>query len=142
MDIGRNQKKELAEALYMAGDKSQKEICEIVGWSENTFCTNKAKYGWEEKRGILAMGAHEIIQNIMLSIGKLAKDDAIKNHKEIRMLTSSIISLRGERLTVMNYIDVFKEFTSFLLQREPKLAQAINKHQNAFVEQKMKEGVK
>ena len=33
----KEQKQEIARTLYLVSDKTQKEICTIVGWTEKTF---------------------------------------------------------------------------------------------------------
>jgi hypothetical protein len=140
-DLARDKKRDIAESLYLTTDMTQKEICEMVGWAENTFSANKAKYKWEEKKGAQRAGAHQIITNIYMKLAELSEQDALKYAKEMAMLAGVIEKIKGRTLTPTNYIEVFKEITVFIMLREPKLAQALNAHMKAFFEEKLKGGV-
>lgn len=140
MDIGRDKKRELAETLYLTTDMTQKEICEMVAWSENTFSANKAKYNWEAKKGATRAGAHQIITNIYLKLAELSEQDALKHAKDMAMLAGVIEKIKGRTLTPTNYIEVFKDITIFVMQKNPKLAQELNSYMKSFLEEKLKGG--
>jgi hypothetical protein len=54
-------KKEIARLLYLSTEKSQKEICKIVNWTEKVFTENKKKGGWQDMRDNKSFGKQQII---------------------------------------------------------------------------------
>lgn len=59
-NLSRERKRELALEMYLNTDKTQKEICEIVGWTEKTFTENKEKGVWDALKGASTITAANI----------------------------------------------------------------------------------
>ena len=55
------QKIDVARTLYLLTEKSQKEISEVVGWSEKTFTEQKQKGKWNEFRDTKSLTKQQII---------------------------------------------------------------------------------
>lgn len=139
--LGRKRKRDLAEHLYLTTEMSQKEICELVGWRENTFSSNKIKYGWDKRKGAQEASVQTIISNIYTKLAEMSKTDAVKHAKDMAMLSNVLERIRGKQLTPTNYIEAFKELSLFLMKQDVELAQKLNAYMKSFVELKIKEGL-
>ena len=67
----REQKIELAKTLYFKTDKSQKEICDTVGWSENTFTRHKKKECWGEHKAANLLTNDQIVSELRIQAKKI-----------------------------------------------------------------------
>lgn len=126
-------KKNIAFDLYINTDKTQSEICDIVGWNMRTFTENKQKFNWEELKSAQELTAQKIITNIYRRLEEATKEGSVLDPDKIIKLAKSIESLSDRKVTVSNTINVFKEFTTFLMQEDPELAKKINEKQKQFV---------
>jgi hypothetical protein len=61
--LSRERKRELALEMYLNTDKTQKEICAIVGWTEKTFTDNKEKGQWDSLKGATTITATTSLKN-------------------------------------------------------------------------------
>lgn len=138
-EIGRQQKRDLAFDLYLNTDKSQKEICEIVGWTEKTFSENKDKGNWEELKGAETITSRKIIANLYQQLHDLS-DKPIVHADKIIKLANAIEKLSGKKVTLSNSINVFKDFTIYAFGIDAELAKKINQLQNQYIQYKANNG--
>lgn len=130
--LSNDQKRDTALDLYLNTDKSQKDICLIVTWTEKTFTANKEKYGWEKLKGASTITAQNIIGKLYLKLeaiveaNKLDADALSKVAKAIEMLSN-------KKVTLSQHINCAKEFTTWAFGINPALAKDINKLQSQFI---------
>ena len=138
------QKTEVAKILFLTTDKTQKELCEIVGWTEKTFSKQKQKGNWNEMRDTKSLTKQQIIS--MLHTQTLKLIDSAKNENRlltareidsVAKLTSSIDKLE-KKATIETYIEVFEEYNRWLMSVNVDFAQRNNQHQDLFIQSKIK----
>jgi len=137
--LSRERKRDLALEMYLNTDKSQKEICEIVGWTEKTFTENKEKGQWDSLKGASTITAANIIKKLYLRLEKLVDADKIDADALIKV-TKSIEFLSNKKVTISHHINCAKEFTIWLFAKNPELAKEFNKHQRAFINELVSNG--
>lgn len=125
--------------LFINTDKTQKEICEIVGWSERTFTSYKNKENWEEIRSATLLSPNVIIRNLYKKLADETADGKSIDPDKIAKLASSIEKLSDRRNTISAIINVFKEFTAFLMPLNSNLAKEVNTYQKQFIDHKLNE---
>ena len=134
---------EVARILYLTTDKTQKEICDVVGWTEKTFTEQKRKQNWNELRDTKSLTKQQIIS--MLHVQTLKIVDAAKNENRllsarevdsIAKLTSSIDKLE-KKATIETYIEVFEEYNRWLMSVNIDFAQRNNQYQDSFIQSKV-----
>lgn len=132
-----DQKREVALDLFLNTDKTQKQICEIVGWTEKTFIANKEKNNWGALKSASTLGAQNIIAKLYGKIEKLIElhDDDIDADKLIK-ITKSIEALSNKKVTLSQHINCAKEFTTWFFSVKPELAKELNKYQQQFITQR------
>jgi hypothetical protein len=147
-EIAKDQKRLLAEELYINTDMSQKEICAIVGWTEKTFSENKKKHSWEELKAANTITPNKLIAEMyshisdLLSEQKKAREEKdTKKVKsigdEISKLSSAIEKMSNKKTTIPQYMNVFKEYTTFLIKKDAELAKKNNEYQSLFIQEKI-----
>lgn len=139
----KNQKVEVARTLYLMTEKSQKEICEVVGWSEQTFCEQKQKGKWNEMRDTRTLTKQQIISMLhsqTLRIVDAAKDEnrilTAREVDSVAKLASSIDKLE-KKATLETFIEVFEEYNRWLMIANVDFAQRNNHFQDLFVQSKI-----
>ncbi len=139
-----SEKAEIAKVLFLSTDKTQKEICEIVEWTEKTFREQKQKGKWVEIRETKNLTKQQIITMMHHQTYKLmqtAKDEnrmlSASEIDSVAKLTSAIDKLE-KRATLETYIEVFEEYNKFLLPLNGAFAQANNGYQDMFIQGKIK----
>ena len=139
----KNQKIDVARTLYLMTEKTQKEICEVVNWTEKTFTEQKQKGKWNEMRDTKSLTKQQIISMLhyqTLKIVEAAKDeDRILSAREvdsIAKLAASIDKLE-KKATLETYIEVFEEYNKWLMSVNMNFAQANNHHQDLFIQNKI-----
>jgi hypothetical protein len=137
--LSRDKKRELALEMYLNTDKSQKEICEIVGWTEKTFTDNKEKGGWDSLKGASTITAANIIKKLYLKLEKLVDADKIDADALVKV-TKSIEFLSNKKVTISHHINCAKEFTIWLFAKKPELAKDFNKYQREFINEMVSNG--
>ena len=137
------QKAEIARLLYLSTEKTQKEICEVVGWSEKTFTEQKQKGKWHELRDTKSLTKQQIISMLhtqTLKLVEAAKDDdrllSAREVDSIAKLASSIDKLE-KKATIETYIEVFEEYNKWLMTVNMNFAQINNHHQDLFIQSKI-----
>ncbi|MDN3621338.1 hypothetical protein QWY81_17860 [Polaribacter undariae] len=135
-DISNEDKKAIAYDLYMNTDLSQKEICGKVAITQATFTAWKKKHNWEIHKQASSITSQQIIRNLykkgleLSNDPKATSDSQLKNAKAIELLS-------GNKASISNIINVFKEFTTFEFDRNPELAKQINKEMKVWVDHKI-----
>ena len=137
------QKKEVARALYLNTKKTQKEICEIVDWTEKTFSDTKAKEGWGDIKDTKSLTKQQIISLLhtqTLKIVEAAKNEnrllSAREVDSIAKLAASIDKLE-KRATIETYIEVFEEYNRWLMNANLDFAQRNNQFQDLFIQSKI-----
>ncbi|MCO5253370.1 MAG: hypothetical protein M9892_03280 [Bacteroidetes bacterium] len=136
MALSRADKEALALDLFLNTDKPQREICEIVGWTEKTFTEKKKKNRWDELKSAHTLTANKIISNIYKKLSEETEKDRLDADKIIK-LANSIEKLSDRQATISQIINVFKEFTTFTMELNPELAKKINEFQKKFIDHKI-----
>lgn len=133
-----DKKRELALDLYLNTDKSQKEICAIVGWTEKTFSSNKEKYKWDELKGASTITAQNIIRKLYLKLDGLANADDF-NADALIKVAKAIEMMSDRKVTISHHINSFKEFTSWCLAKPNMVdfAKTLNSLQYEFINEKV-----
>ena len=139
----RQQKIDVARTLYLMTEKTQKEICEVVNWTEKTFTEQKQKGKWNEMRDTKSLTKQQIITMLhtqTLKIIEAAKDeDRILSAREvdsIAKLAASIDKLE-KKATLETYIEVFEEYNKWLMGVNMNFAQINNHNQDLFIQSKI-----
>jgi len=132
------QKREDALDLYLNTDLSQKQICDIVGWSERTFTTNKEKHLWQALKDAQSVSTNAIIGNLYKHAARLSEADEIDADKLIK-IANSIEKLSDKKVTLSHIINVFKEFTHWAIAENRDFARKVNELQQKFIVQKVNE---
>ena len=139
----RKQKIDVARTLYLMTEKSQKEICQVVDWTEKTFTEQKQKGKWGEMRETKSLTKQQIISMLHTQTFKIieaAKDENrlldAREVDSIAKLTSSIDKLE-KKATIETYIEVFEEYNRWLMAVNVDFAQRNNHHQDLFIQNKM-----
>jgi hypothetical protein len=139
----RKQKIDVARTLYLMTEKSQKEICEVVGWTEKTFTEQKQKGNWNEMRDTKSLTKQQIISMLhsqTLKIVEAAKDESrllsAREVDSIAKLASSIDKME-KKATIETYIEVFEEYNRWLMTVNVDFAQRNNQHQDLFIQSKI-----
>lgn len=137
--LNQKQKQEKALEMYLNTDLSQKEICEIIGWTEATFTKNKEKLGWGSLKGASSITSNKIISKLYVRLEKLVDADEI-NPDGLIKISKSIDMLSNKKVTISHHINCAKEFTIWLFAKKPELAKDLNKYQREFINQLVSNG--
>ncbi len=130
------EKENIAFDLYMNTDLSQKEICELVNWTEKTFSTHKKEGDWEVLKGAQTVTAQKIIVNIYKQIYELSQSTSAIDADKMLKLSKTAKDLQKEA-TISHFIMVFKDFTTHMFGVDQELAKTINLHQMNFIKTKI-----
>jgi len=137
------QKIDVARTLYLMTEKTQKEICAVVGWAEKTFTEQKQKGKWNALRDTKSLTKQQIISMLhtqTLKLVEAAKDEArlltAKEVDSIAKLAASIDKLE-KKITIEDYIEVFEEYNKWLMLKDANFAQVNNHHQDLFIQSKI-----
>ncbi len=128
----RKNKENTALELYLETDLTQREICEIVDWSEKTFSLHKSEGNWEALKGAREVTSQKIIINLLQTISELSEDKTGKNSDAIIKLSKAVKNLEKE-VSISNTIQAFRGYTTYLFSINPELAKENNIHQNNYI---------
>lgn len=138
-----NHKIEIARTLFLTTEKTQKEICEIVGWTEKTFTDQKQKGKWNEMRDTKNLTKQQIISLLhtqTLKIIDTAKDEnrllSAREVDSIAKLAASIDKLE-KKATLETFIEVFEDYNKWLMVMNMDFAQRNNHYQDLFIQSKI-----
>lgn len=135
----REQKRELALELYLHSGKSQKEICEYVGWTEITFTRNKNKYNWDKLKAARTTTRDSNISLMLEQIERINNDardeDRQLSSKEVDTVVklSSAIEKLDKKNNIGQYIQVFTRFIEYLSEVDPEKAKGLWPLCNEFI---------
>jgi hypothetical protein len=139
----KEQKIEVARTLYLMTEKSQKEICEVVGWSEKTFTEQKQKNKWNELRDNRTLTKQQIISMLHHQTQKILDEAKNENRilsarevDSIAKLAASIDKLET-KATIETFIEVFEDYNKYLMLVNIDFAQRNNQYQDAFIQSKI-----
>lgn len=135
--LSKKDKENLALDLFLNTDKSQKEICEIIGWSQKTFTNYKEKNNWAELRSASALTPSKIIKRLYQRLDNLTEEGKELNADSIIKVAKAIESIKDNKTSISSIINTFKEFTSYLMNTDPEFAKKVNEHQKKFVNHKI-----
>jgi hypothetical protein len=130
--LNRDTKRELALEMYLNTDKSQKEICKMVGWTEATFINHKEKGQWAMLKGAGNITTATILKKLYLKLESLVDADKIDVDALVK-ITRGIDFMSNKKVTISHHINCAKEFTTWLLSRDAALAKQINNYQREFI---------
>lgn len=132
--LSNDQKREIALDLFLNTDKTQKQICEIIGWTEKTFIANKEKGDWGMLKSASTIGSKSIIAKLYAKIERIidANKDDIEADKLIKV-AKTIEALSNNKVTLSQHINCAKEFTTWFFGVKPELAKEFNKYQQQFI---------
>ena len=129
--------------LYLSNDKTQKEIYDIVGWTENTFKKKKKKNNWSDMRDTKGLTKQQIISLLHTQTLKIVEAAKIENRllsarevDSIAKLAASIDKLE-KKATIETYIEVFEEYIKWLMPINLDFAQRNNQYQDLFIQNKI-----
>ena len=139
----KGQKIEIAKALYLMTEKSQKDICEVVGWSEKNFTDQKQKGKWHELRDTRGFTKQQIISMLHHQTQKILEEAKNENRilgarevDSIAKLAAAIDKLET-KATIETYIEVFEEYNRYLMIVNVDFAQRNNQYQDSFIQSKI-----
>jgi len=137
--LNQKQKQDKALEMYLNTDLSQKDICEIIGWTEATFTKNKERHGWDSLKGASTITSANIIKKLYIRLEDAVDADKLDSDALIK-ITKSIEYLSNKKVTVSHHINCAKEFTIWLFAKKPELAKDLNKYQKDFINQLVSNG--
>lgn len=129
-------KKAIAQQLYLETGKTQKEIAQIAHVTEKTLGKWKNEGDWELLRQAQTITAQNIISNLYERAHEISQEKVIDADKLVK-IANSIEKLSDRKVTISNIINVFKEFTSWAFDQDAELAKEINVLQRRFVDYKV-----
>jgi uncharacterized protein YjcR len=132
--LSNEDKKSLAYDLYMNTDKTQNEICDIIGIAPKTLTKWKQDGLWEELKGATTITANNIITNIYKKMHEMTLEERL-NADALAKLARVIEVVSDKKYTISQVINVFKEFTNWLFPKDAEAAKALNKHMKVFVDE-------
>lgn len=143
-------KKELARALYMAGNQ-QDDIADKVGVSKVTISKWVNADAWKEARAARSITRPELVNKILLTIDRTI--ESVSHSDDPALLSSlgdklsklaSVIQKLDKQANVVDAVEVFMAFNTWLKYRAatdpevtPELIKAINKYQDKFLIESM-----
>jgi hypothetical protein len=133
--LSNEDKKSLGYDLYMNTDKTQNEICEIIGVAPQTFTRWKKDGLWEELRSATTITASNIITNVYKKMHDMTLEKGSLNADAMAKLARVIEVVSDKKYTISQVINVFKEFTNWLFPKDPEIAKALNKHMKVWVDE-------
>ncbi|WP_299460584.1 hypothetical protein [uncultured Microscilla sp.] len=134
--LTRTQKKEIALDLYLHTHYTQKEICEIVGWTQPTFTSNKQKFQWDTLRDATTKTPEIVLTNLYKLLEKLTKESLEGDYyaKDIAMIAGAIEKQEKRITNLSTYIQACKIFVEWLQPTNLELAQTITKLYRQFIQ--------
>ena len=131
-----DEKRAIALELYITTDKTQKEICDILGITEATFTRWKQDGDWELAKQAQTITAQNIITNLYQKAYDESVKDTIDADKMIK-IANSIEKLSNKKITISQIIQVFKDFTTYAFSEDAETAKQINVLQRKYLDHKI-----
>jgi len=105
----RLEQRQAAQDLFVYSGRTQKEIAEIIGVSEQTIVRWKDEGKWEELKGANNLTANQVISNLYKRALELSADPSF-NADRIAKIASAIDRLKPTKNTLTSYISAFIDF--------------------------------
>lgn len=145
MPISKTEEKNYAQILYVNENLTAKEIAERVSVSEKTVGKWIKDGGWEKLRKSLLVTKQNMISMLYDQLDHLntaiaKRDSKVADSKEadvISKLSTSIQRLEVET-SIGQIVEVARTFIDFVRAYDLDFAQAVTKHFDAFILQKIK----
>jgi transposase-like protein len=147
MAMTSKEKKEWAQSLFLTTDKSQQEIAERVGVSENTLTSWKQAGNWEVIRGATTATRPQMVAAFYEQINLIRKSavDAegkprpmtLNETSSIRMITKSIAEL-DKTLSADSYVQIMEEFVKWFFAADRAAAKPFLPWLDRFMEEKFR----
>jgi predicted transcriptional regulator len=131
----RKSKADIAESLFVASGKTQKEIAEALDVSEQTVSKWANEGNWKARRGAGIISTESVVQKLLAKLDELTKADALKAD-EVAKIASAIQKIKKEKKTMDDFIEVFMAFDVWLQKQDRKLAEKVNDFQTLFITEK------
>lgn len=146
MGLNKQQEKDFAQALYVKGDLTQKEIASRVGVSEQTLVKWVKDSNWDKlKRSLLVTKKeqlnylYEILEGLTRE-GKEALSDndpeTVPNADGIIKITKAIKTLETET-GIGETVDICTQLIQFLQESNPQLAKQVMPYFDTFIKTKL-----
>ncbi|MGJ1352382.1 hypothetical protein ACR79P_08445 [Sphingobacterium spiritivorum] len=135
--LSNDDKKEIAFDLFMSTDKTQNEICEIVGVAPKTFTRWKQNGLWDELKGATAITSHKIITNIYKAMHDMTLEGKDIKADALAKLARVVEVISDKKYTISQMFNVFKAFTNYVFPKDPETAKLINRYMKEFVDEQI-----
>lgn len=135
--LSNEEKKSLAFDLFMNTDKTQNEICELIGIAPKTFTRWKQDGLWEELRGAMNITAGNITLNIYKKMHEMTSAEGNINADALAKLARVIEVISDKKYTVSQMFNVFKAFTNWLFPKDVATAKLLNRYMKEFVDEEI-----
>jgi predicted transcriptional regulator len=122
----------MAKEMFIYTDKTAKDICELVGISEQTISKHRIAEAWDEYKDAIQLSPERVLKKSyerleqILSADKYNSDEFVKTCKAIEYL-------KGQKVSPHQAINVFKAFIEFIMSTDPKLSKEINLLQQKYI---------
>jgi DNA-binding XRE family transcriptional regulator len=133
----RLEQRQAAQDLFIYSGRTQKEIAEIIGVSEQTIVRWKEEGKWEQLKGANNLTANQVISNLYKRALELSQDPS-SNADRIAKIASAIDRLKPTRNTLTSYISAFMDLGNWL-KNTGKLQEAklLTKAQKEFIQEQV-----
>ena len=133
----RIEQKQAAQDLFVYSGRTQKEIAEIIGVTEQTIVRWKEEGKWEDLKGANSLTANQVIANLYKRALELSADPS-SNADKIAKLASAIDRLKPTKNTLTGYISAFMDLGNWMKKsgylEEAKL---LTKVQKEFIQEQI-----
>ena len=138
-DVSLNQKKQLAERLFVQTDLSQKEIAADLGVSEKTIGKWKEEGKWAQLRAATTTGTTNLIA-ALLEENQPIVDEARQDKRRITSKEADIINKNAstiekleKKVSLVMNIEVFTAYNKWLVELNSKLASDNTEYQRKYL---------
>lgn len=144
--LSRDQKRELAKELHLRTDKTQKEICDLVGCSSRSFVKWKKEGKWEDLKVSYTISKEQELRRIYIQIREINNAISQRDEGERYATTKEadiLAKLAGaaknleNQTSVSEVIDVFMGFNNFLSKNDFNKAREIIELEDAYIKYKL-----
>ena len=126
--------------------KSQKEIAERVGVSQQTLTKWKDEGGWELKRVARTVSRDQIINKTLLKINELLDSEEDFNGDEFAKLSSQLEKIKGG-YTMDDVADILTKFGDYIIEQSAsdkaittEFVQLLTKYQDKYLLMRINNG--
>jgi transposase len=137
------ERKLLAQTLYLSARHTQKAIAEMLAVTEKTVGKWVAAGNWEQMRQLQTVTKAELLKEAYLQLAAINK----KIKDELKSIPSKVLSDAKAQIlreiealddrSLQIYADCFEDFTAWLMQTEPAHAPVFSQLLLRFLEYKL-----